>query len=378
MAAGWLLAATVHAAPAESDAGSCVPVGSWVMPPSGDRRDDAVRVLAARNVVLLGESHEDAEHHRWQLHTIAALHAQRPGLVLAFEMFPRRVQPVLDRWSRGELGEAEFLREVGWSQVWGFEAGLYLPMFHFARMHRLPMLALNVERATVRAVSTRGLAALAGAEREGVGEPAPAGPRYRERLLEAFRQHANAGDAGADSERFERFVEAQVFWDRAMAEVIARAATADPRPLVVGIMGQGHVEYRDGVAHQLAALGVEAGTALPWPAGSGCTRPDPDVADLVFGVAPAAAPASSPPRLGVMVAAAEGGVRIDRIVPQSIAEAAGLQVGDIIREAAGRSLRQPGDLVAVIRRQAAGTWLPLSVRRGEETREVVARFPAEP
>ena len=53
--------------------------------------------MARRDVVLLGEHHDEADHHRWQLHTLAALHAQRPRMVIGFEAFPRRVQPVLDR-----------------------------------------------------------------------------------------------------------------------------------------------------------------------------------------------------------------------------------------------------------------------------------------
>src|SRR5664279_5766138 len=56
----------------------------------------------------------------------AALFSHRPGMVLGFEMFPRRVQPVLDRWSKGELNEADFLRQVDWPQIWGFADTLYL------------------------------------------------------------------------------------------------------------------------------------------------------------------------------------------------------------------------------------------------------------
>jgi hypothetical protein len=300
--------------------------------------------------------------------------------VIGFEMFPRRVQPVLDRWTRGELSEADFLREVGWTEVWGTEPGLYMPLFHFARMHRLPMLALNVDRATVRAVSTRGLDALSPTEREQVGEPTPPAPDYRKRLFDVYKQHPAAGDTVTqESDGFRRFVQAQTFWDRAMAEAIAAPQSKDRKPLVVGIMGQGHVEFGHGVAHQLAALGVaDVATALPWPAGADCKKPDPRIADVVFGVAPPAAARVDPPRLGVVVSIAEGGVRVDRIQPQSIAESAGLVVGDVIAQAAGQALRQPGDLVALVRRQAPGTWLPLSVRRGEQSQDLVARFPAQP
>jgi S1-C subfamily serine protease len=99
---------------------------------------------------------------------------------------------------------------------------------------------------------------------------------------------------------------------------------------------------------------------------------------MLFGVAAPTQMRARPPRLGVVVSVAEAGVRIDRVMPQSIAEATGLQVGDIIENAAGIGIRQPADLVAVIGRQAPGTWLPLQVRRGERGSEMLARFPAEP
>jgi uncharacterized iron-regulated protein len=266
-----------------------VPVGSWVDPASGERCDDVIAALARRAIVLLGESHAEAEHHRWQLHTIAALFGCRPDMVLGFEMFPRRVQPVLDRWSMGELDETSFLREVDWPRVWGFAGELYLPLFHFARMHRLPMLALNVDRATNRRVAAQGLAAVPRSEREDVGDPAPACAAYRDRLFAWFEQHpAAGGGARAQSERFERFVGAQLLWDRAMAEAIA-GARRNGRPLVVGIIGRGHVEYGDGVPAQLAALGVDdVATALPWQADVDYPADDRAIADVLFGVAPAA------------------------------------------------------------------------------------------
>ena len=268
--------------------GRRVAVGAWVYPGSNAKPDDVLVALAKRGVVLLGESHDEVEHHRWQLHTIAALFGHRPDMVLGFEMFPRRVQPVLDRWSKGELDETTFLREVDWPQIWGIADELYLPLFHFARMHRLPMLALNVDRATNRRVAGQGFAAVPNSQREGVGDPVPASSSYRDRLFEWFKKHPGAGhDAQAAAEPFERFVRAQLFWDRAMAEAIAGARRDGRRPLVVGVMGSGHVEYGDGVPHQLAALGVnDVMTALPWCADTAYPIHDPPIADVLFGVAP--------------------------------------------------------------------------------------------
>jgi uncharacterized iron-regulated protein len=264
-------------------------IGAWFDPRRSEELKDAIAMLETHNVVLLGETHNEPDDHRWQLHTIETLLSLRPEMVLGFEMFPRRVQPVLDRWSRGELNETAFLDEVDWPRIWGFDPQLYLPLFSFARKHRLPMVALNVDRETNRRVAIQGPAATPQVDREDVGDPAPASPRYRERLFEWFKRHPAGGESAAvNSARFESFVRAQLFWDCAMAEAIARVCRDRPRALAVGIMGRGHIEYGDGVPHQLAAMGIDnIATALPWPVDTDCPRHNPPIADLLFGVAPA-------------------------------------------------------------------------------------------
>ena len=193
-------------------------------------------------------------------------------------------------YREAKLGLADDLQDAR-PRIWGFADELYLPLFQFARMHRLPMLALNIDRATNRRIAAQGLASVPSSEREGVGDPAPASSFYRDRLFEWFKKHPAAGqDARAALERFERFVCAQQFWDRAMAEAIAGARRDARQPLVVGIMGSGHIEYGDGVPYQLAALGVDnVATALPWPAETEYPIHAPPIADFLFGVEPAPA-----------------------------------------------------------------------------------------
>lgn len=75
------------------------------------------------------------------------------------------------------------------------------------------------------------------------------------------------------------------------------------------------------------------------------------------------------------------GVRLSAVTPGSLAAAAGLREGDLITEAAGRPLRSPDALRALVQRQPPGTWLPLRVQRDgagrvPEALEVVVRFPA--
>jgi uncharacterized iron-regulated protein len=356
---------------------ACVPPGRWVTPAThAERAASAVVRRAARSrIVLLGELHDHADHHRWQLQVVAALAAQRP-LVLGFEMFPRGAQAVLDRWVAGDMDSETMLREIDWQRVWGFPAPLYLPLFEFARLNRTPMRGLNVDRTLVSRVGREGWAGVPVAEREGISDPAPPAPAYEAMLAEAMAAHG--GEAASDAGR-RRFVEAQLTWDRALAEGLVAATHLYPDALVVGIMGTGHLEHGYGVPHQLAALGERDVTILlPWDTDRDCALLSPDLADAVFGIAPAVQAPDHTPHLGVTLAPTGDGARITGVTPASVAAAAGLRRGGVILRAAGVPTPTPADLRAVVEAQAPGTWLPLQVRRGGHDREAVARFPPSP
>ena len=377
MLAGVAVAETTQ--PTARDArGNCVPVGTWLEP--GGRRPDAATLTASlvgSSVVLLGEEHDSAEHHRWQLQMLAALHARKPDLVIGFEMFPRRVQPALDRWVAGELTEAQFLRDAEWRKVWTYDPQLYLPLFHFARMNGIPMVALNIEPTLTRAVSEKGFDAVAEAQRDGVSRPAPGPSAYRDALRGAYRAHERkgSGDPAADERAFDRFVDSQLTWDRAMAQALEAALRKNPGALAVGIVGHGHVANGWGVPHQLADLGVKGVKwLLPWDRDDDCGRLVPGYAHAVFGIA-ATKEEAQRPRLGVSMDAAVDGVLIAGVVAGSVAEMAGLRSGDLIKEIGGRPARSLDDVRVAVRGAGAGTWLPMRVRRDGATLDLVAKFP---
>lgn len=277
-----IMSATLGFAVAAPAFGACRP-GGWVDPATGAEQahDEVLARAATRGVVLLGETHDDAEHHRWQLSVLAGLLAREPGLAVGFEALPARAQPVLDRWVAGELDDAAFLDAVEWRKVWKLPAELYLPLFHLARLHRRPALGLNVERALVSRVGREGWAAIPAVEREGVGDPATPPAAYVDRLAGSYREHAP--DAAADIEgdpAFRRFVEAQLTWDRAMAEALARASRT--APLVVGIVGSEHLRHGYGIPHQLEALGLAAPVVLLPESAQGCEDLRAGEADAVF------------------------------------------------------------------------------------------------
>ena len=371
----------------------CVPPGKAFIPASGKAISlvDLTHKVKRRNVVLLGEHHDDADHHRWQLQMIAGLHALNGDIALGFEMFPRRSQAVLDRWVAGELTEREFLDQAGWNEFWNFDPELYLPMFRYARMNEIPMYALNVDRELVREVGRVGWSNVPEAKREGVSDYKPADRGYRELLAEVFMGHG--GGHGERSQQadsaslmgdpmFNRFVESQQVWDRAMADAIANVVK-DRRPSqFIAVMGSGHMMNFYGVPDQLSAQGVKnAAVLIPWGADFVCDFLSEDFADAVVGLSYAVGSApgdDSPPKpkLGVMLEPADEGVRIAQVINSSVAAASGLEQDDLIVFMAGRGVDKVGTVIEIVQSVAPGTWLPIKVVRGSRTLEIVAKFPA--
>ncbi|MBB3810441.1 ChaN family lipoprotein [Pseudochelatococcus contaminans] len=264
--------------------------GRWLDPTTGNTVDQQalMRALAGRQAVLLGERHDIAEIHRWQLHVTTYLHGLRPNLAVGFEMFPRRLQPVLDRWVAGEYDTATFIEDSEWHQVWGFDPAIYLPLFHFCRQQRVPMLALNCRRALVTEVGQQGWEAIAEADRDGVTPAAPALDAYREYLFSITRGPPTRKATSAHDPAYDRFIRAQQTWDRAFACNIAnaiRSAEAEGRepPLVVGIIGRGHLEYGYGTPYQLHDLGIEdVAVLLPNDRETLTIEPHRRIAEAVF------------------------------------------------------------------------------------------------
>ena len=241
------------------------PIGHWLDGTSGAPigYHALLSELAGQDVVLLGETHDRFDIHRWQLHVAAGLLALRGNIALGFEMFPARVQPVLDGWVRGEYDTAQFLEAVEWQTVWGFDAALYLPLFQFCRQFGVPMLALNCYRALVTRVGKEGWDAIPEAERDGLTPARPAPAAHRRHLFELTGGIREGREAqSGDDPAFDRFVRAQQVWDRAFACNIAKALQREDPPLVIGIIGRGHLEYGFGTPDQLDDLGIRKVSVL--------------------------------------------------------------------------------------------------------------------
>lgn len=264
----------------DAQAAPCHAPGQWLDDAGAPIATDVMmRDLADQRVVMLGERHDETAHHRWQLQTLAGLHALRPDMVIGLEMLPRKAQPVLDDWVAGELSEAAFLEASDWSDAWGYDPELYWPILHFARMQGVPLKALNVSTDLQRRLVEGGWHAVPPEGRFGMTAPTPASPAYRADLADVFAAHDHAADAGEKG--LERFIDAQLVWDRAMASGLAEA-TANGN-LVVGLMGLRHLSDGHGAPHQLDDLGIaEHRSLLPQRPDDACRPPPAGRADGFF------------------------------------------------------------------------------------------------
>ena len=71
-------------------------------------------------------------------------------------------------------------------------------------------------------------------------------------------------------------------------------------------------------------------------------------------------------------------MRIADVTIGSLAETTGLKAGDQMVEVAGLPVNSMLRVITAIRLQPAGTWLPLRVKRGDDTLELIVKFPPKP
>ncbi len=360
---------------------SCNTPGTWVIPNKPDSFPNNHSALMSNthgmDFILLGEQHDQAQHHRWQTQMLSALLAHKDHIAIGLEMLPRESQPALDAWVEGELTLKQFLLHSNWYDVWRFDVDLYEPILNFARDNKIPLYALNVSREFISEVSANGWRASNETAARDISEPAPASPSYTKALTEVFYQHE-----GSDEKQLEYFIEAQLTWDRAFAEGLV-SAKVDTSRLVVGILGSGHLTYGYGVKHQLNSIGdFNILTWIPTTTGIACTSLDlvdkegSPIADAVF-ITPNIAIANKKHKLGIFLIDSENGIVVGDVLKNSIAERSGLQTNDVIIEAAGETVMTSAQLIELIQNQAPGYWLPVKVKRNGQQLDLIAKIPAD-
>jgi uncharacterized iron-regulated protein len=195
----------------------------------------AVKDLQNNRIILVGEHHNNKQHHIAQLQVIQALHNAGQKVAIGLEMFRNESQDALDRWVAGDIDEERF-QEIYYDN-WNFPWSAYRMIFEYARDQKIPMLGLNVPRDITRQVSQKGFQSLTSQQKGKLSDvTCRVDQEYMNYIRKAFGAHAHG------QLDFTYFCEAQLVWDNAMAIHTLDYLKKNPNSIVIILTGTGHAQ----------------------------------------------------------------------------------------------------------------------------------------
>jgi uncharacterized iron-regulated protein len=240
---------------------------------------ESVFERAARaRFVLLGEKHDNPDHHRLQALVLERLVAAGRRPRVALEMVEVDAQPTVDAYMATPGASASgFGAAVGWDASGWPPFHDYQPIFEVAFAARLPIIAANLEHDRARALVHEGLSALT-PERAALLELDRPFPPELERSLEQDLGQDHCGMLPPTL--LPPMALAQHARDAQMARALLDAGKDSPAALIAG---GGHVRRDRGVPYYLALNGetsvlaldfVEVQTGQTEPSGYAPAAPD--------------------------------------------------------------------------------------------------------
>jgi len=341
--------------------------------------------LAGVRLLLVGEEHTAMESHRVEKRVLEELANAGRHVLIGLEMYPYVEQTSLDLWIAGKLSEREFVKQSRWYKNWGYNWGYYRDIFLLAGERQMPMFAINTPREVVAAVRKKGFTGLT--EEEAAHVPAKIDTENADhfRLFKASfgEEGFHTGVSEAD---WKRMFEAQCTWDATMAQnavVALKKHASDEKAILVVFAGSGHVQYGLGIERQAARLfSGRIATLLPVAVRDEKNEPVRSVrasyANFVWGILRETDPLFA--ELGVSTRPAERmkGISVINVEKKSVAERAGLAVGDLIVSMDGTAVEDRETLNRLVAEKKWGDSARLTLRRGGNPVNVTAYFRREP
>ncbi len=328
--------------------------------------DKIVDDLEKKRVVYVGEMHTDYPSHLLQLQVIQALYRRDPSIAIGMEMFPRSSQQALDDYINGKIeDEKDFIKASRYFKVWGYDYRMYQDIIGYAKKHRIPLVALNIDKKITSQVFREG--SLDNLDEDQVKKiPAQRDldvPGYRKRLQQIHSMH-NSSPQGSG---FDGFIQAQAIWDESMAESVVNYLTAHPDQRMVVIAGTGHV-YKDSAIPRRVARripGIRQCVIVSASVVDTGTEQGKQVDYLMY-----TEPRKLPPagKIGIVLNEVEDeklGTRMQvvQLSPHGKAGKAGIKKGDIILALDKTEVRTIEDLKLGLLNKTAGDKVTLKVLR---------------
>ncbi len=287
-----------------------------------------------KRIVYIGEKHTSFSHHAIQYSIIKALYEYNTDIAIGMEMFQRPFQKYLDMYINGDIDEKDFLKKTEYFKRWKYDYNYYKPILRFARKHRIPVLALNMEAEIIDRVSENGIDGLTPEEKEKLPKSMDfSNEKYRKYLKVIFQMHK---ERKKDKE-FINFYQSQLIWDETMAQTAAEFIKNNPEKKLIILAGNGHLRYGYGIPDRLYRRTGESYVII-----LNDEDIDKGIADyLVYTQFLAGVKAK---KIGVYIDITDKGLKVDDVVKESPAEKAGIKKGDIIVEFNGKRIKTLEDL----------------------------------
>uniref|UniRef100_UPI003BAC9D5B ChaN family lipoprotein n=1 Tax=Stappia sp. TaxID=1870903 RepID=UPI003BAC9D5B len=214
---------------------------------------DVSRAVAKARFVLLGETHDNPDHHALQAHLVSEAtkreegDARTPSVVL--EMLTRDLQPKVSAFM-AEGGTAPgFGPAVGWASLGWPDFAMYRPIIAAALKAGLPIVAGDTPRAERREVARKGISALGTERAMALGLDQSLGATAEGEMLDTLEQ----GHCGLmPRESLTPLVLVQRLRDATLAHAMIEADRQAGQGAIL-IAGSGHVRRDLGAPWYLAS-----------------------------------------------------------------------------------------------------------------------------
>jgi beta-lactamase class A len=341
-----------------------------------------IQDMATSRFVYVGESHDNMTIHDIQLRVIQALSEKDKNMAIGLEMLPVETQPVLDKWSQGQLSEEDFIRQVRWYVYWNMNFGYYRKIFDFAKENKIPLFALNVPRDIITKIRLKGWEGLSAEEKRQVPQPDLSSEDHKTLIRTIFESteipHQMKGE-GLEK-MFEGLYRAQVTWDEVMAANAVRGEEKEKSTMVV-LAGSGHLLYNLGInarVYEKNRLPRKTVIAVSLSAAEKSVLVERSLADYIWGIPEEERPAF--PAVGLALKKFEGleNPVIERVPLDGVALGEDFQKGDVVLSVDGKIFADINELRIYLARFKWGEESTLQLLRNGEVKKVVLKFQFKP
>ena len=323
--------------------------------------EDMVKSSLKSDVFVIGEMHNSYDCHKFQADFIEALFKAYPNIIIGFEFFQRKDDPVLEKWRLGKITEDELLKETQW-----FEKGSY--HYHYTKMimdlakkYKIKLAGLNIPRSILRKASRKGFATLTKEEKKLFPTINVLNKDHRFFIQRVFGEFTMQ----MPPFWFDNMYAAQKIWDVVMAESMIKVLKKNKGYKGIIIAGNNHVVYKLGIPfrYNLSKKRAKITTIIPVYLPEKKEEDDIDenpmmkkmkgslnpiavysrgIGDFVFLIESSGDNIYK--KFGIKEKFKDNKLIVEKVTKKSAAEEYGIKKGDIIKSVNGIEIKEKGQL----------------------------------